>query len=119
MSFPDFIYLVLEGPHELAEYIQKNRMSGESIGIDTGMVDGKGMSRKWAPFWHQCGLCHLDYRPHYILHFDHAQDDEEVKNGFGIESIRALTIFFSELIIQRTSPNFVLLCSKKNLARQR
>ena len=78
MSFPDFIYVVLHGPVELAEYIQQNKLEGQSLGIDTGMVDGKGMSRAWAPYWHQCGLCNLQFRPHYILHFDHARDDSEV-----------------------------------------
>merc|ERR1739844_860707 len=78
MSFPDFIYVVLHGPVELAEYIQQNKLEGRSLGIDTGMVDGKGMSRAWAPYWHQCGLCNLQFRPHYILHFDHARDDSEV-----------------------------------------
>ena len=78
MSFPDFIYVVLHGPIELAEYIQQNNLEGQSLSIDTGMVDGKGMSRAWAPYWHQCGLCNLQFRPHYILHFDHARDDSEV-----------------------------------------
>ena len=78
MSFPDFIYVVLHGPVELAEYIQQNKLDGQSLSIDTGMVDGKGMSRAWAPYWHQCGLCNLQFRPHYILHFDHAREDSEV-----------------------------------------
>ena len=46
------------------------------------MVDGKGISRKWAPYWHQCGLCSKGFRPHYILHFEHAQKDEEVKTHY-------------------------------------
>jgi len=78
MSFENFIYVILHGPVELAEYIQQNHLEGQSLGIDTGMVDGKGMSRAWAPYWQQCGLCNLKFRPHYILHFDHAKDDQEV-----------------------------------------
>ena len=36
MSFENFIYVILHGPVELAEYIQQNHLEGQSLGIDTG-----------------------------------------------------------------------------------
>ena len=69
---------MVEGPKELADFISENKLHGESLGIDTGMVDSKGESAKWDSYWHQCGLCHPDFKPHYILHFDHQNQDEEV-----------------------------------------
>jgi len=78
VSFGEFIHLVVQGPKELADFISENKLHGESLGIDTGMVDSKGESAKWDSYWHQCGLCHPDFKPHYILHFDHQNQDEEV-----------------------------------------
>jgi len=78
VSFGEFIHLVVEGPKELADFISENKLHGESLGIDTGMVDSKGESAKWDSYWHQCGLCHPDFKPHYIMDFDHAKEDEEV-----------------------------------------
>jgi len=78
VSFSDFVHLVVQGPKELADFISENKVSGESLGIDTGVVDGKGESAKWHSYWHQCGLCHPDFRPHYILDFAHQKEDEAV-----------------------------------------
>jgi hypothetical protein len=78
ISFPDFIHLVVHGPSELAEFITENQLEGQSLGLDTGMVDGKGQSKTWNSYWHHCGLCNPDFKPHFILHFDHALDDEKV-----------------------------------------
>jgi len=78
VSFSDFIHLVVQGPKELADFISENKLHGESLGMDTGMVDGKGESSKWDSYWHQCGLCHPDFRPHYILDFEHAKEDQAV-----------------------------------------
>jgi len=78
VTFPDFVHLVVQGPKELADFISENKISGESLGIDTGMVDGKGESAKWDSYWHQCGLCNSEFRPHYILDFAHQNEDEAV-----------------------------------------
>jgi len=78
VTFSDFVHLVVQGPKELADFISENKISGESLGIDTGMVDAKGESAKWDSYWHQCGLCHPDFRPHYILDFAHQLEDEAV-----------------------------------------
>ena len=78
VSFPDFVHLVVQGPKELADFISENKLHGESLGIDTGMVDSKGESAKWDSYWHQCGICHPDFRPHYILDFEHAKEDQAV-----------------------------------------
>jgi len=78
VSFADFVHLVVAGPKELADFISENKLHGESLGIDTGMVDSKGESAKWDSYWHQCGICHPDFRPHYILDFEHAKEDQAV-----------------------------------------
>ena len=78
VSFREFIELVVEGPRQLAEFIQENKLAGQSLGLDTGMVDGKGQSKAWDSLWHRCGLCHPNFRPHYILQFEHAAEDEQV-----------------------------------------
>jgi len=78
VTFADFVHLVVQGPKELADFISENKISGESLGIDTGMVDGKGESAKWDSYWHQCGLCNSEFRPHYILDFAHQNEDEAV-----------------------------------------
>ena len=79
MTFPDFVNLIVNGPKELAEYIDQNQLEGQSLGIDTGMVDAKGQSAKWDSYWHRCGLCNPGFKPHYILHYEHYQQDEEVR----------------------------------------
>jgi len=78
VTFPDFVNLIVNGPKELAEYIDQNQLEGQSLGIDTGMVDAKGQSAKWDSYWHRCGLCNPGFKPHYILHYEHYQKDEEV-----------------------------------------
>merc|ERR1712004_535562 len=78
VTFPDFVNLIVSGPKELAEYIDQNQLEGQSLGIDTGMVDAKGESAKWDSYWHQCGLCNPEFRPHYILDFAHQKEDEAV-----------------------------------------
>jgi len=78
VTFGDFINLVVQGPKELADFISENKIGGESLGIDTGMVDAKGESAKWDSYWHLCGLCNHEFRPHYILDFAHQKEDEAV-----------------------------------------
>jgi len=78
VTFPDFVNLIVNGPKELAEFIDQNQLEGQSLGIDTGMVDAKGQSAKWDSYWHRCGLCNPGFKPHYILHYEHYQKDEEV-----------------------------------------
>ena len=80
MTFGDFVHLIVQGPKELADFISENKISGESLGIDTGMVDAKGESAKWDSYWHQCGLCNPEFRPHYILDFAHQKEDEAVSD---------------------------------------
>lgn len=92
VSFPDFVHLVVHGPTELAEFIMENQLEGQSLGIDTGMVDAKGESAKWDSYWHQCGLCHKDFKPHYVLHFDHPEEDEKVRKFYTLLSF-ALTSY--------------------------
>merc|ERR1711997_593960 len=35
VSFREFIELVVEGPRQLAEFIQENKLAGQSLGLDT------------------------------------------------------------------------------------
>lgn len=75
ISFPDFVDLLLNGPLEYAEFLEENGMEGTSAAIDTGLIDGLGVSNAWNPYWKQCGVCNPDMQPHYILHLDHYQQD--------------------------------------------
>lgn len=76
---------MVNGPKQLAEFIHENQLEGQSLGIDTGMVDAKGMSKKWDSYWHQCGLCNSAFNPHFVLHFEHAKEDEEVSKLIEID----------------------------------
>lgn len=78
ISFNDFIQLVVEGPIELSKFLEENQVEGESLGIDTGMVDGEGQSKHWKPYWKHCGICHPLFQPHFILHMDHVEEDKKV-----------------------------------------
>ena len=60
-------------------YLFGTQVEGESLGIDTGMVDGEGQSRYWKPYWKHCGICHPLFQPHFILHMDHMEEDKKVK----------------------------------------
>ena len=33
MAFPDFVYLLVHGPMELAEYLSQNEVDGQSLGM--------------------------------------------------------------------------------------
>lgn len=44
------------------------------------MIDGKGLSNAWNPYWKQCGICHPDLMPQYILHMSHFKEDAKVTN---------------------------------------
>lgn len=79
-TFPQFVDIVVDGYTQLAEFMDKNRAQGQSLGLDTSLVDGKGTSKKWAPYWMLCSLCHPDFRPKYILNIDHFKDDIKVNN---------------------------------------
>ena len=82
----------------MADFISENKLHGESLGMDTGMVDGKGESSKWDSYWHQCGLCHPDFRPHYILDFEHAKEDQAVSFFFDLIMIS----FYKSTYINKT-----------------
>lgn len=93
MSFPDFIYVVLEGAMEYAEFLQENSIEGESIAVDTGAIDGTtGVSKGWNPIWRQCSVCHPYFQPHYIMHMQHFTEDAKVheililiQKGFSVD----------------------------------
>ena len=103
VSFADFVHLVVQGPKELADFISENKLHGESLGIDTGMVDSKGESAKRDSYWHQCGLCHPDFRPHYILDFEHAKEDQAVSEPelifISLNSSDVFTNFFHDFFL--------------------
>ena len=79
LTFPEFVDVVLGGHIEFAEFLEENEMTGESVAVDTGMIDGEGVSKAWNPAWRQCGVCHPDFQPHYILHMDHMKEDSKVE----------------------------------------
>jgi len=57
----------------------KENMKHHSGAIDTGMIDGvSGISKKWNTYWRTCGVCHLHFKPEYILHMEHFKDDIKV-----------------------------------------
>ena len=74
-EFAEFLDLVIDGYTELAKFMDKNSVRGESFGMDTGMVDGKGKSKYWNTYWNYCGVCNPETRPDIIMHLDHFQED--------------------------------------------
>ena len=79
MSFPDFVDLVVYGAREYQEFLEENGVAGESMAVDTGMIDGKGRSRAWSPYWKACGVCSPAHMPQFILHMDHFTEDAKVR----------------------------------------
>ena len=71
--------IVINGYYELEVYLSKENMKHHSGAIDTGMIDGvSGISKKWNTYWRTCGVCHLHFKPEYILHMEHFKDDIKV-----------------------------------------
>ena len=71
--------IVINGYYELELYMAKENMKHHSGAIDTGMIDGvSGISKKWNSYWRTCGVCHLHFKPEYILHMEHFKDDIKV-----------------------------------------
>lgn len=61
------------------KFICPKRIKHHSGAIDTGMIDGvSGISKKWNTYWRTCGVCHLHFKPEYILHMEHFKDDIKV-----------------------------------------
>merc|ERR1712080_427431 len=43
------------------------------------MIDGvSGLSKNWNSYWRTCGVCRLNFKPDYILHMEHIQEDVKV-----------------------------------------
>ena len=80
-TFPQFVDILLYGYSQLSEFLEQNNMD-MSLNLDemeTGMVDGvKEPSRKWNPYWRECGVCHPDFQPKYIIHLEHYKNDLRV-----------------------------------------
>ena len=74
-GFPEFVDIVTGGYEELAKYMDDNRMRGESLGLDTSMVDGTGISSSWNPYWAACAVCNPKARPNLILDPNHLDKD--------------------------------------------
>ena len=54
-------------------------MNIDMAGMERGMVDGvKDPSRKWNSYWRECGVCHPDFQPQYIIHLEHYRQDLRV-----------------------------------------
>ena len=51
-------------------------MQGQSLGIDTGMVDGLGLSFNWNPYWATCAVCHPHARPDLVLFADNGMEKD-------------------------------------------
>jgi len=83
VSFQEFVDILLEGPTEYNNFLEEHGMEDErsSIEVDTGMIDGLGVSKAWAPIWKMCGVCNLDTQPLFIVNMDHIQDDLAVLNS--------------------------------------
>ena len=81
MTFADFVYLVLDGPIEYAEFLEENDIDGTSVAIDTGSIDGEGVSAAWNPVWRHCSVCHPHLQPQYILHMDHFREDSQARQA--------------------------------------
>ena len=79
ITFADFVYLVLDGPMEYADFLEENELDGNSLAVDTGSIDGEGVSAAWNPVWRHCSVCHPHLQPQYILHMDHFKEDSQVR----------------------------------------
>lgn len=75
MEWTDFIYILMNGPVEYAEFLEEHETEAGSLSVDTGMIDGLGVSRAWAPYWMQCGVCNPLFMPDFILSLDHFKED--------------------------------------------
>ena len=79
-SFKEFMNVVINGYYELEVYLSQDKKRAESTGINTGMIDGvSGISRNWNSYWKTCGVCYLNFKPDYILHMEHFQEDVKVR----------------------------------------
>ena len=73
--------ILLYGYSQLSEFLEQNNMdmSLDLSQMETGMVDGvKEPSNKWNPYWRECGVCHPDFQPKYIIHLEHYKNDLRV-----------------------------------------
>lgn len=80
-TFSQFVEIVLHGYSQLSEFLEQNNMDmGTDLsGFETGMVDGeKDPSRKWNSYWRECGVCHPDFQPQYIIHLENYRKDLRV-----------------------------------------
>jgi len=75
-SFQDFVDIVNDGYTELQKFIDDNKLGGQSLGIDTGMVDGLGLSFNWNPYWATCAVCHPNARPDLVLFADNGMEKD-------------------------------------------
>lgn len=78
LSFSYFLEIVTDGYLELAKYFDDNNLDGESVALNTGMVDGKGKSKAWQTYWNLCAVCNPIARPDYIMHMDTLNEDMKV-----------------------------------------
>ena len=80
VSFPDFVDVLLNGHVDYANFLEENHLDGESVAVNTGMIDGEtGLSQSWNSYWRHCGLCNPDFSPQYILHLSHFKKDAQVR----------------------------------------
>ena len=72
----------MHGYAQLSEFLEQNNldMGTDLSGFETGMVDGeKDPSRKWNSYWRECGVCHPDFQPQYIIHLENYRKDLRVR----------------------------------------
>ena len=92
MGFVDFVDIIIFGSDEYNKFIEKHSKDGISLSLDTGMIDGKGQSNAWNPYWKQCGLCHPHFQPNYILDLTHIKEDVQVTHSKYFPSERPHTL---------------------------
>ena len=86
-GFPEFVDVVTSGYEELAKFMDENKVHGQSLGLDTSMVDGVGVSSWWNPYWAACGVCNPQARPNIILDANHLDKDLPVLQSYFFKTL--------------------------------
>ena len=60
-TFPEFVRFIVNGSIEFAN--------------DRYVINHRGLSYHWAPYWKECEVCSSMTMPHFIIHLDTLKED--------------------------------------------
>ena len=88
-TFAEFVRFLVNGSQE----------------FDLGVVNHKGLSYHWAPFWKECSLCDKQTRPEFILRLESfSQDLEQYLDLLNLGQFRGL---FPHTHNQKSDPDLI------------